>query len=115
MTLTKRKPFPIGEIEASELAEFKARIVRQMMPRALELDEFLTSHGSSCGIDTLLQISRESWDAIVLYWAGLPPAEQRKFEDACVPWWDQCRAVEEQITTHAKEHIRRHREREAQR
>jgi hypothetical protein len=117
--MTKRKrSFPVGGCaydEAAELAEFKATIVAQMMPRARELSEFLDAYGSTCELETLLQTSRESWDAIVLYWAGLPPAEQRQFEDACVPWWIEVRALEERITTRAKEHVRRHREREAQR
>lgn len=107
---SKRKPFPVGGAsEAAELAEFKARIVAEQMPRMLELSQFLDAHGSTCGIDTLLQIARESWDGVVLYWAGLPPAEQRRFEDACVPWWIEVRALEEQITTKAQ----RRKEREA--
>ena len=110
---SKRKPFPVGGAEVAELAEPKARIAAEQMPRMLELSQFLDAHGSTCGIDTLLQIARKSWDGVVLYWAGLPPAEQRRFEDACVPWWDQCRGLEEQVATKAKRMIQRRKEREA--
>ena len=82
------------------------------MPRALEQSEFLDAYGSTCGIDTLLHIARESLDVIVVYWAGLPPDEQRRFEDACAPWWIEVRALEDTIVKRAKEHLRRRKEQE---
>ena len=88
--MTKRKrSFPVGGAsEVAELAEFKARIAAEQMPRMLELSQFLDAYGSTCGIDTLLSIRQEILDALILWWAGLPPDEAERMAEQCLPWWE---------------------------
>jgi hypothetical protein len=44
-------------------------------------------------IDALLGVGQESFEALALYWAGLPPRKAAELVERLTPWWAKLNAL----------------------
>ena len=108
--MMRKKQFPIGEAsEAAETARFVNSLSAQRLPRLQELSKYVESEYTS--LDSLIQIERESWEALALMFAGLGPGHRERFLEWLVPKLAKFEALRAKTRQKAEERIRRHKER----
>lgn len=98
--------FPRPYDEEAETAAFVRRFLVDMMPRAEHFRNYVECGGLP--IDALLRVGRESFEALVLLWAGLPPRQADEFIDRLAPRWAQLVAMMERNREMARAQGRGH-------
>jgi hypothetical protein len=95
----KRRPFPIGQSDGlMSDAEFIALVSGQLMPRALDVRDFLDEGdkwGVSWSIETMLGWSEEMFSGLALLWAGQSAEGQERMIARLLPAWCQLRELQE--------------------
>lgn len=84
-------PFPVKYDEEVETVAFVSWFLADMMPRAEHLHRYVES--DSLPIEALLGIERESFEALTLLWAGLPPRKADELVERLAPWWAKFNAM----------------------
>ena len=85
-----------GKREEREIEEWKQKVIAHYLPRALEFQAYLDDakrRGFSFEPETLAMVHQRSFEAMGLYWMGLPPEEQDELVQQLAPAWARLEAL----------------------
>jgi hypothetical protein len=100
--------FPRHYDEEAETAAFVRRLLAEMMPRTEHINKYVQS--GYLPSEALLSAQQESFEALALLWAGLPPAHADRMIERLAPRWAEFVALRERTAERARQHIAAHRE-----
>jgi hypothetical protein len=81
---------PEEDDQEAGVKQFLLTVFKQLIPRVEQIHADFDS-GRKLPLSELLRIQRDCFDALELVWRGLPPREQREFEDRLAPSWAETR------------------------
>ncbi len=60
---------------------------------ARRIQDELDRWGDLMPVSKLIEISKESFEQFVVFWAGLPPRQAERFVQRCAPRWAEYKAL----------------------
>ncbi len=60
---------------------------------ARRIQDELDRWGDQIPVSLLIDLSRQSFETLVVFWAGLPSRQAERFIEKCVPWWAELKAM----------------------
>jgi hypothetical protein len=91
--------------ELWDVLEWREIVLPQLMPIARAHRSDLENY--NLPIMRLLEIERENFRDLELYWSGLPPLHAEKFVEECAQWWAEYKQLAAENQKLVKEMVRK--------